>query len=149
MSSLRAACLVGVASAVFPLMLVAPVGTAHAGVAFGDARSYTVNGVNYMSGASVKTSAGKVSAVVTAGPTNKSVPSGWVGANARIYTSSGALKCTSGWVYNTGTLAKGSGVYAYCNKSLSGSYYADGESRAWTGSAYATYGANRSPNQNA
>jgi hypothetical protein len=140
---------IGVSAFVLSLTFVAAAGTAMAGMAFGDARYYSANGVAYMSGAAVSTSSGKVSAVVTAGPTSRSVPAGWVGVNSKIFTSTGALKCASGWVYNAAALAKNTGVYAYCDKRLSGTFYADGETRAWTGSGYATYGANRSPNQKA
>lgn len=123
-------------------------GGASAGVGTGTPRYYTVNGVSYMSGAGVLTNPGKVSAMVEAGPTNKSAPAGWVGAYAKIYTSGGALKCSSGWKYNSATLPKNTGQMAFCNKNLTGTFYSDGETRAWDGNGYKTYGANRSPNQN-
>ena len=123
-------------------------GGASAGTATGAPRYYTVNGISYMSGAAVMTSPGKVSAMVEAGSTNKSIPAGWVGAYAKIYSSSGALKCSSGWKYNSGSLPKNTGQVAFCDKNLTGAYYSDGATRAWDGDSYKTYGANRSPSQN-
>jgi hypothetical protein len=123
-------------------------GGASAGVASGSPRYYTVNGISYGNEAVVLTSTGKVTAAVTTGSTNKSIPSGWAGSYSKIFSSAGALKCSSGWVYNSATLAARQSVVAFCDKNLKGTYYADGDTRAWNGGSYNTYGTYRSPNQN-
>jgi hypothetical protein len=70
------------------------------------------------------------------------VPTGYMGANAWLYKGS-TLVYSSGWVYNDQSRER---VYAHTSTDYdSGSYYADGQTKAYYGNGYYTYDAFQSP----
>ena len=65
---------------------------------------------------------------------NQVVPTGYMGANARLYNSSGALQVSSGPVYNVGTLYM---FFVYSPRiSTAGQYYAHNEGFFYNGNGY-------------
>lgn len=77
--------------------------------------------------------------------------SGWLGNKARLYYSSGVLKGSSSWAYNSSKKAKGSyeiNVWGF-NSATGSSFYSKGYSAGWnsTTSTYVTKGTSKSPNQ--
>ena len=71
------------------------------------------------------------------------VPTGYMGAKARLYNTSGFLKAYADWDYNlvpTNTFLQ-SGVYA----TTSGAYYSKGQVKLYNGNGYTTYDAYISP----
>lgn len=126
------------------------VGEASAGIVNGTPKTYTVNGITYKAAAEIATdtSTHRVMSLVGAIVMNKKAPTGSIGAYAKIYNSAGDAKCTSGWKYSDAPVAVGDSFVATCEKTFSGTYYSDGQTRAWTGSSYKTYDMNKSPNQN-
>jgi len=109
----------------------------------------TVNGQSYKFNSSVwnrsLSSGNTVEAVAQVKTTNKkAVEVGYMGAQARLYTSGGALKCTSGVEYNT---AKAQNIYVYSSRtSSSGYFYSQSKVYLYNGNGYTTYTANKSPN---
>lgn len=72
------------------------------------------------------------------------VPTGYMGARARLYTSDGTLREDSGWTYSDEPLA---GWYVDTDTQIwSGTYYSQGYSAAYNGNGYNTYSTYRSPN---
>ena len=71
------------------------------------------------------------------------VPTGYMGVNAWLYKDD-VLVDSSGWNYNTETtyLIAGTTTPPYTS---SGEYYADGQTRAYNGNGYDTYGVFSSP----
>jgi len=126
-------------------------GVATAGQAVSAYGYYTVNGVDYKNWAAVNTNPGynhQAYSVTLVSPTNKSIAGGWAGAAPRIYKN-GALVCSEGYTYNSGTLAK-NGVLnpAGCFYNTVAVWYTQGVTRGWTGSGYASYWTFNSPSQN-
>lgn len=74
----------------------------------------------------------------------KNAPAGYMGAQARLYTSSGTLKYSSSMVYNDSPVIN---VYAYSARTTSSGYfYAQSKVSFYNGNGYTSYIANRSPN---
>lgn len=73
------------------------------------------------------------------------VPTGYMGANARLYNSSGSLVKSSGTTYNT---SKISAFYVYSPRtSTLGQYYAQNTGSFYNGNGYTTYTGYKSPIQ--
>ncbi|MDO4394296.1 MAG: hypothetical protein Q4C80_07805 [Bacillota bacterium] len=77
--------------------------------------------------------------------------SGWLGNKARLYYSSGTLKGSSSWNYNSSKKSKGSyllNTWGYDSPKNS-SFYSKGESKGWNtkSSSYTTKPTPKSPNQ--
>lgn len=73
------------------------------------------------------------------------VPTGYMGANARLYNSSGSLVKSSGTTYNT---SKISGFFVYSPRTSStGQYYAQNTGSFYNGNGYSTYTGYKSPIQ--
>ncbi|MDP2400824.1 MAG: hypothetical protein Q8M66_02495 [Actinomycetota bacterium] len=122
---------------------------AFAGIAYSSYGYYTVYGIGYRNRASVYTYSdrGFAATDVFTYPA-QNVPSGYMGALARLYNSSGTLVRQSTWRYNSGS-ASGLGATTSDSYTIpTGVYYSLGQSRAWNGSGYTTYNTFRSPNQN-
>lgn len=67
-----------------------------------------------------------------------------MGAQARLYTSSGTLKYSSSMVYNDSPVVN---IYAYSARTTSSGYfYAQSKVSFYNGNGYTSYTANRSPN---
>jgi len=76
---------------------------------------------------------------------NQAVPTGYMGANARLYNSSGALQASSGPVYNVGTTSM---FFVYSPRiSTPGQYYAHNIGLFYNGNGYNTYIGYESPIQ--
>lgn len=67
-----------------------------------------------------------------------------MGAQARLYTSSGTLKYSSSMVYNDSPVIN---IYAYSSRTTSSGYfYAQSKVSFYNGNGYTSYTANKSPN---
>lgn len=74
----------------------------------------------------------------------KNAPTGYMGAQARLYTSSGTLKYSSSMVYNDSPVIN---IYAYSSRTTSSGYfYAQSKVSFYNGNGYTSYTANKSPN---
>lgn len=83
-----------------------------------------------------------VAEVITTNRTN--APTGYMGAQARLYTSSGTLLYSSNMVYNSSPVIN---VYAYSDRTTNtGYFYAQSKVSFYNGNGYSSYVANRSPN---
>lgn len=83
-----------------------------------------------------------VAEVMTSDGSN--APTGYMGAQARLYTSTGDLKYASSTVYNSSNVIN---IYAYSKStSASGYFYAQTKASFYNGNGYTAYTANRSPN---
>ncbi len=133
-------------------------GTVGAGIASaGQATSafgyYSDNGVNYKNQSIINTNHSdnhQAYAVTLAYVTAGTAPSGWVGALPRRTNSSGSVVCTGTWAYSSSSM--NSGNYPLnpsgCFINNHSAYGSDGQTKAFNGSSYNTYGAFTSPNQN-
>lgn len=131
------------------LLLSMGTAAAVAGYAQSTLGTFTSGGINYTNASDILTKTGTDSSGSLVKRTNGTAsPAGHIGAMARGYRSSGALACSSGYLYSGSSSVS---FLAACNFSgtLGASYYGHGISKTWTGSAYdATY-TFKSPNQTA
>lgn len=74
-------------------------------------------------------------------------PPGYIGAQARMYKSNGALCADTGMQYNANA-ASGYTVPTLGSPCIGQTIYSKGRSQAWTGSSYNSYSSFQSPNQN-
>lgn len=74
-----------------------------------------------------------------------SAPVGYMGAQARLYSSGGVLKASSEWEYNQESTYPSAMVYIGYDTS-SGYYYSKGQARFYTGDGYVTYACAATPN---
>lgn len=108
----------------------------------------TINGHRYTFTSEVWTRGSGSSATVeavarVAAETN--VPTGYMGANARLYNSSGSLVKSSGTTYNTSSI---SAFYVYSQRTSTwGQYYAQNTGSFYNGNGYTTYTGYKSPIQ--
>lgn len=73
---------------------------------------------------------------------DQTIPAGYMGAKAWLYRND-ALYLSSKWTYNESAVK---GMWAYSGYSYdSGIYYADGQTQAYNGNGYDTYGVFSSP----
>lgn len=72
------------------------------------------------------------------------VPEGYMGARARLYTSSGVLVSSSDWEYNSLSTSGKTAYYSY--PCTSGYYYAKGSVKIYNGDGYNTYDCKATPN---
>ncbi len=109
----------------------------------------TVNGYSYKYRSSVWNryfiSGNTIEAVAEVKTSNdKNAPAGYMGAQARLYTSSGTLKYASSTVYNDVAVIN---IYAYSPRTTSSGYfYSQTKASFYNGNGYTTYTANKSPN---
>lgn len=121
-----------------------------AGTANSSSAVFSLNGINYSDYATVGTSSGRAGASTLVKGTNTSVPSGWAGANARLFTTGGALYAQSGFIYNSGSVPAGlyfsqsTGTFTVAGGAA---WYSYGVVRAWNGTSYGNYYTFLSPNQ--
>ena len=74
----------------------------------------------------------------------KNVPAGYMGVQARLYTSNGTLKLSSSYVYNSTAIIN---ELAYTSEtSSSGYFYSHTQVKLYNGDGYNTYNAYKSPN---
>ena len=108
----------------------------------------TINGHEYSFTSEVWTRGSGSSATVEAVAyvdADTNVPTGYMGANARLYNSSGSLVKSSGTTYNTSSI---SGFFVYSPRtSTSGQYYAQNTGSFYNGNGYAPYTGYKSPIQ--
>lgn len=73
---------------------------------------------------------------------DQNIPTSYMGLKAWLYKGDAVVQST-GWEYNT---EPNEGFWLWTDNNYdTGYYYADGQSRAWNGSAYNTYDAAASP----
>jgi hypothetical protein len=118
--------------------------------AFGYEGWYSVNGVDYLTKNYIQTNttgtpnyAAAWTFVDKSG--NSSIPTGWAGAQARLFDEHGTLLDISGWSYNTNSNGVEALAYVF-DLPVGGSYYSEGLTRAWHGSGYWTFSSFRTPN---
>ena len=108
---------------------------AFAAVAQSSVGAATAGGYNYRNYAEIDS--GVHYARTFGGPSNFTVPVGWIGARGRIFSSGGALLCEGATQYNSSSF--GPGAYwsgNSCTRSASGAYYSYGVTRFWNGGSY-------------
>ena len=76
---------------------------------------------------------------------NTNAPSGWIGSEGRLFTSSGALCHTSGMQYTSGPSVSWA-VPGFKGGCAAGYFYSYGKSATWNGNGYGYYYTFRSPN---
>lgn len=76
---------------------------------------------------------------------NKTVPIGYMGTRARMYSENGALVQAADWKYNT-MACSGFDTYVYVDVNPTAYYYSRGQVQFYNGSGYVTYTAKASPN---
>ncbi len=120
----------------------APV-AANAGTASSSYGYYTDGGVSYRNQATISTSAGKAVAGTTVWATSGSVPGGWIGLRARLFSGSTLIQ-EGGTQYNGGSATSiGTGTTRYS----SGTWKSYGVTYGWNGSGYNAHYTFQSPNQ--
>lgn len=121
--------------------------TASAETGMSNTKYTTVNNYDYRYWSLIANNVeGRVDADAVAGLDGMNyAPVGYMGAQARLYSSSGVLKASSTWVYNEGTsypTASGSLTY----KTTRGYYYSKGQVKFYDGEGYITYTSAATPN---
>lgn len=119
---------------------------AYAAYANGSKSYVTVYGHKYEYSSSVTSQSGEVWSHASVGSaTMENLPTGYIGANARLYNSAGTLIKSSGWLYSDsacGGISNKTPTY-YTN---SGTYYGKGQVKMYNGNGYNTYTTTQSPN---
>lgn len=138
------------AAACFAVFIVTAGGSAAlAATADSATDTHSDNGVNYRDFSRISTTSSNAQAQTWEGPTNKSAPSGWIGVDARLYTSGGSLRCSSGIKYNPNSVAQNSYYLATCTTTTHGTYYSFGVGYAYqSGGGYEGYATYKSPSLN-
>ena len=72
-------------------------------------------------------------------------PTGYMGAQARVFAEDGGLKEWSNWSYNNSSAYSQSASSILYTLEVGNSYCSDGITRAWNGTGYWTYGGVPSP----
>lgn len=144
-----AAVMVFAATFVFSAYSLAEAGTACSSYGY-----YSNNGVSYKNKSCINTNHSfnhQAYSVTLAYVTSGSAASGWVGALPRRYNDTGTtLLCTGTWTYSSSTITSSTNPLnpSGCFINNHSAYASDGQTRAWNGSSYSTYGAFTSPAQN-
>lgn len=109
----------------------------------------TINGAYYYQYSVISTNSSSVTASTYAHPINQSVGSGWIGGQAKLYNSSGALVYATSYQYNSGSVSQGSAYITshWQNGSYGTSWYSHGYAEYWNGNGYANFQSYKSPNQ--
>ncbi|WP_422446435.1 peptidase [Thermoanaerobacterium sp. DL9XJH110] len=114
-----------------------------AAYATSDKKETTVYGYTYMYSAGVYTNGTYVSAETAVSCIDQNVPTGYMGAKARLYDSDANLILESSWEYNDEELA---GFNTWTKTyTTSGNYYSFGQVRLYNGDGYNTYSTYKSP----
>lgn len=112
----------------------------------GQVSSYSTFGYSYQNYSSMQnTSANAVASTTVRNANSENMPGGYMGVNARIFTSGGTEKGESGFKYTNGPSSAFSVPYLY---GPSGTYYSYGVTRAYNGNGYNSYYTFKSPNLN-
>ena len=121
-----------------------------AGVSYGSSTNFTAGSKSYTGCSYVITNTWAYAFQRTSCKTSNA-SAGWLGSKARLYTSSGTLKGSSAWNYNSSTVSKGKYFLKSWgfNSSKGKSFYSYGQSRGWntSTSSYVTKTTPRSANQ--
>jgi hypothetical protein len=118
---------------------------ANAGVADSAYGYYTVYGHQYQNQAIISTSTGSAVGFTYNSWYTGSNPTGWAGAQGRVFSSGGTLECHGTIEYNS---APGYVAGSDCVYYASGAYYSYGVAYGWNGSGYSPFYTYKSPNQN-
>ena len=91
------------------------------------------------------TTKGEMAAQTTIREANgEQVPTGYMGARARLYTSSGSLKASTDWKFND---QEAKSMLSFDSFSVSsGYYYSKGEVKFYNGNGYTAVSSNSTPN---
>jgi hypothetical protein len=96
----------------------------------------------------IDTTTGQPAYAWTAALAYQNVPAGYVGAKAFMYKSNGSLcRADPSWTYNGGS-SGGLDVYITPGCGAGPVYYSQGQTRAFNGTGYDTFGSYPSPNEN-
>lgn len=135
---------------VMMLLFITSSSVVFAGVSYGNSSSFTAGSKSYTGSSYVITNTWAYAFQRTCCNTSNA-SAGWLGSKARLYTSSGTLKGSSAWEYNSSTVSKGSYLLKSWgfNSNKGSSFYSYGQSRGWntSTSAYVTKTTPKSPNQ--
>lgn len=105
-----------------------------------------INGYSYKNQAVVTNDFGYIAAeTYVSNQAWAQVPTGYMGARARLYNSSGTLRASSNWFYNSQPVMS-IGVGIPCNQCSSGTYYSRGLTAAYNGNGYTENTTFSSPN---
>lgn len=127
---------------------VLSMGVANAGTATGPKGYFSAGSANYSNYSRIITGGtGSDQGRTGTNSLSGNRPAGHFGNLARAYTSGGALKCSKGYTYTTGS-SSGLSTLCFFNGVSGSAYYSYGVSKGWTGSAYKAVYAPKSPNQN-
>ena len=108
----------------------------------------TINGYNYSFTSEVwdrynPNGGGYTAEAVSAIKADDNVPEGYMGGQARLYNSSGALEASSSWTYNTSKISL---IWVYSPRiSTDGKYYAQNKAEFYNGDGYDRYTGYKSP----
>ncbi|GAA5037617.1 hypothetical protein GCM10025738_25890 [Microbacterium fluvii] len=141
----RAVVIVIVVTAVLGFVAAMCTTSAYSGTANSSWGYYSLNGQNYKNQAVVETTPSTNSITgATNILTNETacIPSGWAGARARIFNSSGALIIQSDIRYNSGCALSHANLIYY---TAAGAWYSYGVTWAWSGSSYNAFYTFKSP----
>ncbi|MCR4782562.1 MAG: hypothetical protein K5851_07470 [Lachnospiraceae bacterium] len=104
----------------------------------------SVGGQSYHFRSEVSTRNNRAEGVANVIHNGGNVPTGYMGAQARLYNSNGVLKSAGQTIYNT---IPSVNLYAYTSSvGLSGFYYAQCTVYLYNGNGYNSYSTNKSPN---
>ena len=125
-------------------------GTAFGAYAVGNTANATIGGRSYFWFSDISTG-GIVSASSIVAGTSHSVPVGWTGVNARLFSGGGAMMNISGATYNTWEVPRSTtwGISANYPITSGYSYYSQGEIFIWNGTGYISGTTPRTPNLSA
>lgn len=133
------------------VILAASMDTALAGTATSSLGYYSNNGVSYKNSSSISTNhanSHQAYASTYVGVTAGTAEIGWIGVLPRRYSDTGVLQCTGSWNYSSSAIGVGGSISAPgCFNNTHASYTSDGQTKAFNGSTYSTYGAFTSPAQ--
>lgn len=118
----------------------------NAAEAFSSYSYYTVNSYSYKARASINTDGSKAWSYTDLYTSDSSdAPSGYMGAQARVYNDAGTLKKSSDYVYTSSATDYISVGTTYTV--TGGTYYGMGNVKLYNGSSYSTYQTTKSPSQ--
>ena len=120
---------------------------AFAGTAYGEWGYYgPINNYSYQNRASITTGGSYAYAYTEVqNQAFENIPTGYMGAKARMYDSSNNLVSQSDYYYNSEPLYS---MSQSTSRWWGGTYYSKGLTQAWNGSNYVTYNTFPSPSQN-
>ena len=126
------------------IMCVLYVDNVQAIVTNGITKTVNVMGYTYRFCSIAHVDSEKMARAVTDVSSDGNKPAGYIGVDARLYTSDGVLRTSSGWIYTDGECSGMSRGSSYVNDK--NTFYSKGQVKIYNGNGYNTYICNSSPN---